>query len=43
MFPSTMWTLIQEAEEGGEAAFQAFVLRYRVPVEGYLARRGYST
>lgn len=41
-FPSTMWTVIEEARRGVPDALERFVLGYRAPVLAYLRRRGFA-
>ncbi|MBI4617255.1 MAG: sigma-70 family RNA polymerase sigma factor [Planctomycetes bacterium] len=41
-FPSTFWTVLEDARRGDPEALERFVLGYRAPVLGYLHRKGFG-
>jgi len=41
-FPSTMWTLIEQARQGNSSAVNEFIARYRPAVVTFVARQGFD-
>ena len=41
-FQSTLWTVIRGADRSEETALREFALKYRGPIVGYIARRGFA-